>query len=316
MKRRGLFSILVAVLLVATLVVFLVSFQVRANECALVFTFGRVARSLTEPGLYWKLPYPIQTFQRYDRRIRVSEGKFHEVPTADAKYVVVTMAIGWSIQDPVRFYTAVRTPSQAQDQLQNLIGSYRNEAIGKHPFNHFVSIDPKQLAFESIEAEIQSAAQKTAETDYGVHVDFVRITQLNLSEKTTESVHNRMKAERESIAKDYRSQGTRKADEIRAQANKEKADILSKADRQATETRAQGDTAAAKYYAEFEKNPELAIWLRKLDAFRRIKEGTTFILDTRTPPYDLLRLQPSIPGVESAPEKSAPKPKAEPKPEK
>ncbi len=104
MKRRGIFSIIVALLLVATLITFLIAFQVRTSEHALVLTFGSVTRTITEPGLYLKLPYPIQTVEKFDVRMRVLEGKFQEVSTVDGYTLIVNLAVGWSIDDPVAFY--------------------------------------------------------------------------------------------------------------------------------------------------------------------------------------------------------------------
>ena len=95
-KRRGFFTILVAVLLVATLLLFLISFRVRLNEAAIVFTFRRAApHAITKPGLYWKLPYPIQTVMKFDRRIHIYEGKFQEYLTRDQHNLIVAVAVGW-----------------------------------------------------------------------------------------------------------------------------------------------------------------------------------------------------------------------------
>lgn len=311
MKRRGLFSIFVATVLVAVLLIFLISFQVRRNECAIVFTFGRVARALTEPGLYWKLPYPIQTVQRYDTRIRVFESKFDEVTTADGKNLIVTMAIGWSIEDPVQFYKAVATPGKAETQLASLVGSERNTVFSRHPLAHFVSADPLKLALSAVASEIEAPIQKKAREEYGARIHFVLITHQGVPESVTAKVFERMKAERKSIADKYLAEGKSEAEKRRAEADRKKAETLSEAERVATEARGEGDAAAAKHYAEFQKNPELAILLRKIDALRRLKEGTTLVLDFRTPPYDVLRQIPVITGAEPAP-----RPKADDTPQK
>jgi membrane protease subunit HflC len=65
---------------------------------------------------------------------------------------------------------------------------------------------------------------------------------------------------------------------------------LADAEATATRTRSQGDAEAAKYYAVFEKNPELASFLLQLTGLESLlKEKTTLILDTTTPPLQLLK---------------------------
>jgi len=288
-KRRGLFTMFVALVLVAILVTFLVAFQVRINERALVFTFGKVSRPITKPGLYLKWPYPIQTVRRYDTRVNVFEAKPQESYTDDGKNVTLAVTVGWSIDDPRGFYESLQTESKAREQLETLVGSETNSAIGRHTFGQFVSTDEKKLAFENIESEIQKAIATTAEERYGIRMDFVRITQLGLPEKVTERVFARMKAERERIAKKYRSEGKSEADKIRADADRQKEVLLSTAEAQATRLRGQGEAAAAKAYQVFKANEELAVFLRKLDAVRKLKDRLTIVLDTRSPPWDLFK---------------------------
>jgi membrane protease subunit HflC len=312
-KRRGIFTMFVALILVATLVTFLVAFQVRVNERALVFTFGKVSRPITKPGLYLKWPYPIQTVRRFDTRVSVFEAKPQESYTDDGKNVTLAVTVGWSIDDPRRFYESLQTEGKAREQLESLVGSEANSAIGRHTFGQFVSTDEKKLAFDNIESEIQGAIATTAQERYGIRMHFVRITQLGLPEKVTERVFARMKAERERIAKKYRSEGKSEADKIRADADRQREVLLSNAEAQATRLRGQGEAAAAKAYQVFRKNEELAIFLRKLDAIRKLKERLTIVLDTRSPPWDLF--QGEIGSVIDRAKAKAPKPAAaNPKP--
>ena len=317
MKRRGLFSILVALILVGVLITFLIAFQVRISERALVFTFGRVDRTIIDPGLYFKWPYPIQTVQHFDTRMKVLEGKFQEVYTADGKNLIVTVAIGWSIDDPKKYYNSLKTEDEARAQIEGLVGGETNAVIGRHTFGQFVSTDEKKLAFDQIEAEILGDAAKkqgvasTTESRYGIKMHLVHITQLGLPEKVTEKVFARMKAERERIAKKYRSEGKSKADMIRADADRQKQILLSDAEAAATRLRGEGDAAAADAYKVFHKNEELAIFLRKLEAIRKLKDRLTVIIDTKQPPWDLLRgtLDQILPGRKATPAPSPARPK-------
>ncbi|MPN22082.1 Modulator of FtsH protease HflC [bioreactor metagenome] len=96
--------------------------------------------------------------------------------------------------------------------------------------------------------------------------------------------------DRKLVADSYLAEGTRRASEIRINADQEKAITLAKAEAEARGIRAQGDAEAATYYAVFQKNPDLAEFLRKLDSLRLImRNQTTLVLDTNVAPFDLLK---------------------------
>ena len=289
MKRRGIFSIIVALILVGTLLTFLVAFQVRINERALVLSFGKVSRAIKEPGLYLKWPYPVQTVEHFDTRVRVLEAKFQEVYTSDGLTLIVTLAVGWSIEEPETFYNRLQVESKARSHLEGLVGGEMNAVVGRHKFEQFISTDAAKLAFDAIEAEIRQSLATTAEERYGIKMHFVRITQLGLPETVTERVFSRMKAERKRIADKYRAEGKSEADQLRAKADRDAELIRSKAEAEATRLRGHGDAAAAGAYKVFQKHEGLAIFLNKLDAIRKLKDRLTVIVDTRTPPWDLLK---------------------------
>ena len=70
MKNLG--TVLAAAFLAVVLLLYMCTFQVRFTEVAIKKTFGRLTReAITEPGLKFKWPYPIQTVVVYDKRIRV-----------------------------------------------------------------------------------------------------------------------------------------------------------------------------------------------------------------------------------------------------
>lgn len=301
MKRRNILTIVVAGLLVVILLLFLVAFKVRVDEYAVVFTFGKATRDIVEPGLYWKLPYPIQTVRRFDARVHLFETKLQEVPTKDVKTLVVTLAVGWSIKNPTKFYKAVGDRLTAEGQIGKLIAGEANGVIGKHRFAELVSTDAKVLAFEKIEKEIweSEAVKKQADEEYGVALAFVRFSRLSLPDQVMTSVFDRMKAERGRKSTEYRSQGQAEADKIRADATSRKESILNDARAKATELRGEGDALAAEHYTTFNKHPDLAIFLRKLDALRALKENQTVILDTNTAPWDLLKGATAIPDVKT-----------------
>jgi membrane protease subunit HflC len=306
-----MFSMFVAAILVVTLLLFLICFQVRLNQAAVVFTFGRATRVLTQPGLYFKLPYPIQTLARYDTRVNVIRDKYDEGVTKDQFTLITTAAFGWAISNPRIFYESVGTVPNARAKLSGLVGGAAKNVINRHDLAEFITTDPQKFRLGGvpggIEEEIHQAVQTKALELYGVDVPYVKIALLAFPDKVTEEVIKLNKAERAQKAQAYRSQGDRDAQAIRTDADSKRQEILTKAEAEAIAERAKGDAAAATFYEPFKKNPELAAFLRELQAIEKLKKRTTLILTTDSPIWRLLSEKLAIPGAEKAP---APAPKA------
>ena len=293
MNGRRIFVIFVAALLVGALLLFLVSFQVRENESAIVFAFGKAQRIIPKdkPGFYWRLPYPFQTVTRYDTRIRVLEGKFDESFTKDQHTLITTVAFGWAIDKPKTFYESIGTPRNANAQLLGLVGGAAKNIINKYDLAEFISTTEDTFKFDDIEREIHHAVKPKALADYGVDVRYLNVVQLGFPGKVTEKVINRIKAERSRKADAYRAQGKRDADIIRSDAGFERDKTLTDARAKAIAVRGDCDKIAAKHYAVFQQNPELAAFLREVQAIEKLKQRLTLILTTDSPIWRLLDLK-------------------------
>jgi modulator of FtsH protease HflC len=295
MKQKYL-TYCAASLLVVIFGLMLFAFQVRQTELAVVTTFGQYTPSITNAGLYSRLPWPIQTIYRFDNRIQNFEPKFDQTQTKDAHALLITLFVGWQVANPQifleRFAIANNDLSRAESQLQGMVRDVRNSVISRHPFSDLISTNRAQLKFDEIEKEMLTMLQPMAATNYGIHVAFLGIKQLALPESITSKVFDRMKAERQRLVKKFQTEGEAKAIEIRSDADRKRAEILSEAEAKATIIRGQGDAEAAKSYAVFEKNPELAVFLLQLKALESsLKERTTLILDQQTTPFNMLNRQ-------------------------
>jgi len=97
-----------------------------------------------------------------------------------------------------------------------------------------------------------------------------------------------MTSERKLLADKLDSEGLSEAAKIRSTADREAGEKISRAEAEARRIRGQGEAVAAEVLPEFQKNPELANFLLRLEALEAsLKERATLILDTRTPPFDL-----------------------------
>ncbi|MEQ2005505.1 MAG: protease modulator HflC [Limisphaerales bacterium] len=271
-------------------------FQVRQNEVAFLTTFGKADEGVIKPGLRFKLPWPIQKVHRFDARVHNFEGKFEEVQTRDQRNVLALVYVGWRVADPQKFNRSFPGGvDDAKRDLENLVRSAKNAAVGRHDFSDFINTDPAQLKFEAIEKEMLDQIAPNAKEKFGMEVKFLGIKRLGFPESVTQKVFERMKEERQRLVKQFEGEGDREANIIRSEADRKRSELLAKAEAEATTLRGQAEAEAAKAYKTLEQNPELAVFLQKLASMEQVsKERATLILDQNTPPFDLLRGTNSI----------------------
>jgi len=384
--KRNLPTVIIAVLLVATLAVYMIAYQVQFNEVAVVRTFGKITPPaprflfsiepglgirlnggtvpaalqraferhgitlsndaavsieqtdergqprwtvtdggrryvlhkhhdgisvhdlqelvsedvITEPGLKWKWPWPVQQVTVYDNRIQVSQTTGEETPTRDLKNVIVTTTIGWRIDDPYTFDINNKDVADAEEKLKTRVRNDQKTVIAQYDFSNFVSTRRDELRYDEIERKILEAVKVSAEALYGINVEFIGLEKLALPNRITENVFSAMKQERQAQAARYTSEGESEADRIKAEAESIAGTILAFAERKAEGIIAVGKRRAAEYNTVFRKDEGLAIFLLELDYLMEIlKERATIILEGR-PPFDLLREWEETAGKEVA----------------
>ena len=274
--------------LAAFLLLSLIAFTVRSTEVACVATFGKPGRPITDAGLYWKAPWPIQRVYKFDARLQNYEGKFEQTYTKDGKNLILMVYAGWRIANPITFLERVGTADDAQRNLDGLIRTYKNGVLGKHEFSSLVSLDPEQLQFETIEKEMLEAIKKGAAERYGIEVAFLGIKMIGLPAAITQKVFDRMRSERLRIAGKLVAEGRERAGKVRAQAEEAEKTIIAEAEAQAKRIKGDGDAEAAKSLAVLRGHEDFAIFLRKREALETtLKERSTVIFDAKIPPYDL-----------------------------
>ena len=277
-------------LLVAVILLFAVfSFQLNQTEVAVVTTFGRPAQ-VTEAGLHFRWPYPFQRIYRFDKRIRCfagGAGKLEETTTSDGHNLLVGIYVNYRVADAEKFFKTLENTTQGEEKLNSLMRGYKNAAIGECLFKQIINTDPKEMKLKEIQNKIKK--NLAAETkDYGLDIIDVGISTINVPKSISEKVADRMIAERKVQSDAYISEGNARAKQIRTEADTSKTIQLADAEAKARTIRAEGDAEAAKYYAVFASNPELAEFLLKLDSLRKIMKGrTTLVTDYRTAPFDI-----------------------------
>lgn len=267
--------VLVAALLFLTLIVY----KVDVTEYAVVTQFGNPVATVDQPGLKVKLPDPIQSVQRLDKRIQVYQTDSIELLTLDKKSVSIDYYGTWKIVDPVLYLKAVKDKIGAEARLLDVFSSSLGVQLGKYNLDQLVNVDPEKLRLDSMLDETAAYARERA-LEYGIEVVDAQIRVLNFPEANKQSVYDRMKAEREQMAQKYRSEGSEAAAKIRADANKEQQIILSEAGKQAQQIKGEGDAEAIRIYGKaFQQDPEFYKFIRTLETYEKtIDENTTLIL--------------------------------------
>ena len=278
--------------------VLLFMYQVRVTEVAVRTRFGRVIKEITEPGPGFKLPWPIERIQTFDKRIQTFEDKLEETPTQDGRNLLVMVYLGWNVEKPGTFRDRVKDGAipEAERNLMSIVRSAKDEVVGKHLFADFINTDESKLKFEQIEKEILAIVQPQTLNTYGIKVHFLGIKRMNLPDGITQAVFADMRAERMKLVATYQSEGDSEASKIRAVADRERAEKLAGAESEAKRIRGTADAAAAGFYEIFNQEPDLAVFLLKLNAAEQsLKERATLILDPRTSPFDVLLPQSTLP---------------------
>jgi membrane protease subunit HflC len=297
--KKNLITLIIAAVLLVIFALLLFTFQVRQSEVVVVSTFLKPTATETNAGLYTKWPWPIQSINRFDSRVQTFADIPSETLTADSTMLLVNVFVGWKISDAKEFFPKFPGGSTlaAQRQLENMLRSAKAAVVGKHNLSDFVNSDPAQLKFTDIEKEIQTAVEaELAKNNYGISLEFLGIKKLGLPENVTQSVFDRMKAERTKFITEAQFKGEAEATKIKSAAERQAADVIANAQADATRIEGAGVAEAAKTLGVFQENPTLAVFQLQLEALRNsLGQKSTLIFDERTPPFDLFKNLPAAP---------------------
>ena len=248
-------------------------FTVDETEQVIITQLGKYVRTVTEPGLNFKVPF-LQSAHKFEDRILEYDATAAEIITNDKKHLVIDNYARWKIVDPLKFYQAVRNEDGAQDRLDDIVFSEIREELARHTLTEIVSIN-REAIMETVHKQCDAKAR-----EYGIEVVDVRIKRADLPAEVAGSDYSRMIAERERMAKKYRSEGEEESVMIKATADKDKTILLAESYRQAETLKGEGDAEAIRIYAEaFDKDPEFYAFLKTLETYEKsLISNTTVIL--------------------------------------
>lgn len=260
---RNIGSILIGVF-VLLVVITSSAYTVDQREFALVFRLGEIVSVKKTPGLYFKMPM-VENIRYYDKRILTLNWEEPDrFITSEKKNVLVDSFIKWRIIDPAKYYVSVRGEEvQAERRISQMVNDGLRAEIGKRNIHDVVSGE---------RATIMNILRERADKEsrqMGIQILDVRLRRVDLTKEVSESVYQRMEAERKSVANELRSQGAAAAEKIRADADKQREVIIAEAYREAQKVKGEGDAKAAEVYAQaYGKNPEFYAFYRSQEAYK------------------------------------------------
>ncbi len=261
------FSIIIVILLSMLTVSSI--FVINEGERGIVFQFSKIKRDaagemrIYEPGLHFKIPL-IERVNKIDARIQTLDGAADRFVTSEKKDVLVDSFVKWKIVDFSTYY--VRTAGGNLDNARALLKQKVNNGLrtefGTRTIKQIVSGDRDSLMQKALESA------ESSKVDLGIEVVDVRVKQINLPQEVSNSIYERMRAERHAVAQEHRSQGREKAEVARATVDAKVTIMLANAKKQAFTLRGEGDATAANVYSSaYGKDPEFYGFTRSLEAY-------------------------------------------------
>ncbi len=276
MRNLGLIIVLGLALLVLWGGVMIVD----ETEQIVIVQLGKPVRNIVKPGLNFKIPF-IQSATVFERRLLEYDSAPNTILTEDKKNLILDNYAQWRISDPLKFMQTMRTQALAQSRLDDIIYSSLRVQLGTHLMHEIVS-----TMRDSLMHKVTQNANFTA-ADYGIEIVDVRIKRADLPRENEQAVFDRMKAERERMAKQFRSEGDEEAVKIRAETDKDREIILADAYKLAQEVRGNGEAQAIKIYADaYKQDPDFYEFIRTMDAYKKVFDDKTKLV--LTPESDFL----------------------------
>lgn len=252
---------------------------INETERGLLLRFGEVVEANLQPGLHLMMPI-VNTVTKFDARVQTLDSRPQDYLTLEKKRLIVDSFVKWRIADVKTYYTATSGDEfRAADLLSSRMDTRLRNKFGRRTLTEVVSGDREEMM-----VNLTKELNEITEDELGIEVVDVRVKRIELPTEVSQSVYDRMRAEREREARELRSKGNELAEGIRADADRQKTVLLAQAFREAELARGDGDAIASATYAKaYNKNAEFYSFYRSLDAYKSTfsNKGDVMVLDPR-----------------------------------
>lgn len=256
-------KLLIPLLAIGAVLVYASAFVVNQWEVALKLRLGEIVDSNYEPGLHWLVPI-YNNVQTFDARIQTMDSRPERFLTAEKKDVIVDYFAKWRIANVAQYFRSTGGDEEKTARLlQERVNTSLRDEFGKRTVQEVISGE---------RAEIMALLTKDSDAkaaELGVEILDVRVKRIDLPPEVSESVYQRMRAERERVARDLRAKGGEAAEKIRANADRERVVLVANAYKEAEQQRGEGDGKAAEIYANaYNQDAEFYAFYRSLNAYK------------------------------------------------
>lgn len=259
-------------------------FMVREGQDAILLQFGRIVSDDIGPGLHLKLPF-VQQVQKFDNRILQLDAQPEDYFTSEKKSVKVDFYVEWRIANTASYYRATGgLELNATQRLSPIVKDALRFQFNARPLDELIAGGRFDIT-----QQVMKQADEATRKSLGIEVVDVRIKRIDLPDEVSDSVYNRMRAERLNLANELRSTGNEAGERIRADADRQREVLLAEANGDATRVRGEGDAEAAKIYADaYNEDPKFFAFYRSLGAYRTAfgDSGTVLVLKPDSPFLD------------------------------
>ncbi len=312
------------VLVLLSIAFYFMTYVVIEGKQAVITQFGKPVDWVRDPGLKFRIPF-IQSVHKLEKRLLPWDGAPENMQTRDKKRIYVDCWARWRIVDLETFFTNVRTEQQGQKFLDDTVDSAVRDVIARNNLIDLVRTSNEKLVYESdvlertgtardqvttgrekIEAEILKKASATLEADYGIELVAVHIKRVKYNDRVRDTVYERMRSERQLVAKLFESEAQEEGNRIVGLTRKDLDSIEGAMKQRASEIRGLADAKVIKMTAEaYGKDPEFFEFLQRLEMYKAaLGDDTNLILSTNS---DMFRLfKTTRPYVEPAPPAAKP----------
>ena len=265
---------LLVIIVLGLIVFFTTVFTVDERQQVVILQFGDPIRTITEPGLHFKLPVPFQNIVRLDDRLLEYDVSPEEVLSKDKKSLIVDNYVRWKITNPLVFLQTVQAIPTAITRMDDIIYSELRRELGTHNMTEIIT-ETREEIMEKVTENSDKATDQ-----YGIEVVDVRIKRVDHPKENEQSIYARMEAERNRQANKFRSEGDEEAQKIRASTEKDKTIILAVAYKESEEIRGVGEARALEIYAKaYNKDVDFYEFMRTLETYKKvIDDKTTLVL--------------------------------------
>ncbi|AEY00843.1 membrane protease, stomatin/prohibitin family protein [Oceanimonas sp. GK1] len=264
--------LLIVVLALLAVLLFSSIFVVAEGERGIVLQFGKVKREqgselpvVYQPGLHFKVPL-IDQVRKLDARIQTLDDQVDRFVTSEKKDLIIDSYVKWRIDNFEQYYLATGGGNrlQAESLLRRRINNSLRSEIGSRTIRDIVSGERGDVMESALKGLLESSSE------LGIKVLDVRIKQINLPTEVSNSIYQRMRAERTAVAREHRSEGREQAEVIKAEADRRVTIMIADAQRNSRTLRGEGDAEAAKIYADaYAADPQFFSFIRSLEAYRK-----------------------------------------------